>query len=151
MASASRKAWRLPLVSDITFMIKRPMKDPKGKIDWMITRAQFFPQYKPISATIVKSSTKNKENFYSLRTNQSSYKPIFNEQCGLLLNYSETMGPCRWKVNSRRRRPCWPRHTSTVQPKSSEIGVNCLPIRGHPSVSLFPWVKYLAMFINCCC
>lgn len=58
MASAKRKAWRLPLVSEITFMIKRPMNDPKGKIDWMITLAQFLPQYRPISATTVKSSTK---------------------------------------------------------------------------------------------
>lgn len=58
MASAERKAGRLPLVSEITFIIKRPMNDPKGKIDWMMTLAQFLPQYRPISATTVKSSTK---------------------------------------------------------------------------------------------
>jgi hypothetical protein len=33
IAIAPKKACLLPLVSEITFMIKRPINEPKGKID----------------------------------------------------------------------------------------------------------------------
>jgi len=39
-----KNAYLLPRVSDMTFMTKRPMNDPNGKIDWMVTLAQLLPQ-----------------------------------------------------------------------------------------------------------
>lgn len=41
---APRKAYLLPLVSEMTFIINKPMNEPKGKIDCIVTRAQLFPQ-----------------------------------------------------------------------------------------------------------
>lgn len=57
MTKLNCKANFLPFISDNKFTRIRPIKDPIGKIDWIITLAFYFSQYRSISLVSVNSSS----------------------------------------------------------------------------------------------